>query len=391
MNRLFCFALMLIVVASHRCFGDDVAIESTYFPIRPGSNATFRFPGIEHEYRCTRVEVFDKKVCGRFETFVNGKMSKVEHIHVAADGVYRVAFNGNKIDPPLLLLQLPPRVGQDWLTESKLMGQKIRGDSKVTAERVVSPAGVFATMVVKSRISILDAENKPTAVMQSGSWFAPKVGMVKQSLTIGDKTAEGALIAYRPGQPPPKKAKADADEPQLAKGDYFPIKLNSISMFRSPGVELETRCARMEKFADIDCARMENYVNGKLHSFEHVETKPEGVYRVGYNGDKLEPPILLLKLPVRAGDVWSVRTKIKGDLIEGVYKTFVESIATANGNFVAVLVKSDNLTTTSADGKTKATVAAAYWYAPNVGLVKHSMTHAGSITEGELFKFQPGH
>lgn len=389
---LICVAACASIAAPARAQAPARIVESTYFPIKVGSAATFRFNNqYEHEYRCARIEVVGGRECGRFESYNSrGKLIAVEYIHVAADGVYMAAFNANRFDPPMLLLPLPPRDGQSFEVRSKHIGETIVGPFTVGSEKLVSPAGIFMASFAKSmQLATVNSNGKTTSKQSTCKWFAPKVGLVRQSLGVGEKLlADGILIKFRPGIDAPRVQRKESDEIALPKGDYYPLKPGAVATFHQPWDIKEIRCVRMEKFGHRECCRFESFVEGKLRSVEHIFATADGVFRAAHDGAAVEPPQLLLKLPVNVGDRWHIKSTIKGDLVEGDYAVTAERVATAQGTYNAAVVRTNDLTIASKGKREK--FAAAFWYVAGIGLVKQELTRGPQAVAYELTKYQSG-
>src|SRR5437899_2002687 len=52
---------------------------------------------------------------------------------------------------------------------------------------------------------------------------------------------------------------------------------------------------------DVPTARVETVVDNKVIGIEYVAVRPDGIYRYGFNEEKADPPVLLLKLPAKKG------------------------------------------------------------------------------------------
>jgi len=84
-----------------------------------------------------------------------------------------------------------------------------------------------------------------------------------------------------------------------------------------------------------------------------ISVTKEGLFRVSFNGESIEKPVPLLKMPAKVGTKW--------ELADGATYTVTkeEEVEVPAGKFPAIRVES-----VSDSGKTL------LWFAPNVGLVK---------------------
>lgn len=114
-------------------------------------------------------------------------------IGVAEDGVYRFSSLGKEIDPPLQLFKWPVNEGENWTVDSMSQKVPIKGTFKAAvANDVEVPAGKFSTVMVSSKDFQIGAEQ-----MEIETWFAPKVGIVKQrirTLVLGEKGKIGEVL-----------------------------------------------------------------------------------------------------------------------------------------------------------------------------------------------------
>jgi len=84
-----------------------------------------------------------------------------------------------------------------------------------------------------------------------------------------------------------------------------------------------------------------------------ISVTKEGLFRMSFNGESLEKPIPLLKMPAKVGTKWEV----EGGATYTITKE--EEVEVPAGKFSAIRVE-------SVSGTTKTLL----WFAPNVGLVK---------------------
>src|SRR5262249_40563344 len=133
--------------------------------------------------------------CAKIETIVNDKVQAFEHVAVGEDGIYRHSINGQKPDAPVCFLKLPPKEGTAWDVNTKIQNQAIAGKFTLKKEKVKVPAGEYETIVA-------DGPEFTIAGMKTAIkyWFAPKVGIVKLSFTLGGNDAVLELKSFEQGK-----------------------------------------------------------------------------------------------------------------------------------------------------------------------------------------------
>ncbi|HJZ94847.1 MAG TPA: hypothetical protein VKE40_28530 [Gemmataceae bacterium] len=121
---------------------------------------------------------------------------------------------------------------------------------------------------------------------------------------------------------------------------------------------------------------------GKIVVTERLEITGKGIFRIESRGDKLDPPLCLLKLPHSDGQTWE-SADASGDC-KGKHKAFgPEEVVVPAGKYKAIRVESE-YTFSFLSGKPTLSV---HWYAPGVGLIKS--TSQGKISF-ELRSFAVG-
>lgn len=108
-------------------------------------------------------------------------------------GVYRFQVAGKDLDPPACFLKLPLKSGDSWTVDSKSEGTVIKGEYVAGDETVKVPAGSFPAFTVKSKDLQIGAQP-----MEVAYWFAPEVGMVKQTVKVGDFQTMLELLKFEP-------------------------------------------------------------------------------------------------------------------------------------------------------------------------------------------------
>lgn len=177
--------------------------ECEWYPLALGTKWTYEGNGMTIRVRVAEHEVIQGLLCARLETEA-GQGASSEHIAVKEDGVYRVAYNGVRIKPPLCILKLPAKKGESWKVKSKQLSFVTKGTFTSDEEDDVDVgAGTFKTVKVTADMNA--AGQDMTAV----TWFASGEGIVKEEFSVGGQQSFSMeLKSFKKGD---GKAPADDD------------------------------------------------------------------------------------------------------------------------------------------------------------------------------------
>jgi hypothetical protein len=176
-----------------------------------------------------------------------------------------------------------------------------------------------------------------------------------------------------------------ADDASKPEPSYYPITVGNVWNYKTDDGKFTAKVISQEKIEGQNCARIELSFGGKPNCFEHIAVKPDGIYRYSFNGVRSAQPVLLLKLPPRKGDSWTVEAKGAGDPIKGTFKVDEDEVKVPAGTYktFSVTLKQDT-TVTGAPA-----VGCTYWFAPDVGIVKQEYKVGNQLTTAVLEKFEP--
>jgi hypothetical protein len=212
------------------------------------------------------------------------------------------------------------------------------------------------------------------------------------SLALAMSQVQGQDKGKQPEKTAEKKQeKSDEKAPEkkldalAADASFFPIKVGSSWEYASGGKKVVVKVAAHEKVGDVMCARFETSTDGGAFS-EHVAVKSDGVFKFRANGQNIEPPLLMLKLPAKKGDSWSVKSEVQGYSIFGKYAVSEEKISVEKVDYTTISVKSSDLILAG-----RLTMLEDF-YAKDVGLIRKTvkMPDAQIDVVIELVKFTPG-
>ena len=122
-------------------------------------------------------------LCGLVESSVDGKIVATEHISAGETGVFRHTSNGQQASEPLCILKLPAQKDQEWVFNAKIANETVKGKFKSGEEEVTVPGGpagkfnAITSYTTECELNGNKAEFK--------NWFAPGVGIVRQTMSIG--------------------------------------------------------------------------------------------------------------------------------------------------------------------------------------------------------------
>ena len=200
-GRLDIVAMLLVSASLVNVRGDEkkpVPVVPNYFPLQAGNEWQYEgnLNGKEGKItmRIAKIETIDRRKLARLEGVVEGEIVTTEHLQQTEKGIQRHRFNGAEITPPLMVLKYPAKDGDKWSGEVSSGDQKIKYSSEATEEQIEVPAGKFKTIRV-----ILKAEEKGQ-VINTTYWFAKDVGIVKQTMNVGDFNALLELKSHKRGK-----------------------------------------------------------------------------------------------------------------------------------------------------------------------------------------------
>jgi hypothetical protein len=178
-----------------------------YWPMNEGSTWTFdTMIGNRKITQVIKVASVKQQGSARLATleYAMGQQISRETYQVTPQSVERVSSNMGggdaPINPPIPIIKYPLTAGKSWTWTGTIttMGQKLNGRSKLTVSgptTVKTPAGTFRAMRVHSALRV-EAQGKKLD-SPNDYWFAPSVGMVRQSTVLGNITLNGTLRSYK--------------------------------------------------------------------------------------------------------------------------------------------------------------------------------------------------
>jgi len=188
----------------------------------------------------------------------------------------------------------------------------------------------------------------------------------------------GCLLAPWSHAGDPKKK---APEPV----DYYPLQVGNSWVYdldaNGKKLTMDSKIARVEVIDGVPLAVLEAEINGQVAATEHLRTNDKGTFRHRMNQFVPDPPIMLLKSPLKADDKWSGEFQIGNVQAKYSAETKAEDVEVPAGKFKTIRV---DLRVEEKD----MVVTTAYWFAPNVGYVKQTIAIGPVTILAELRKYE---
>jgi hypothetical protein len=176
-------------------------------------------------------------------------------------------------------------------------------------------------------------------------------------------------------------------------GDYYPLKVGTKWNYEldagQPQKGMITSVIAAEENTDgKPVARLEVYINGqKAQTTEHLMSNKDGVFRVKINNQDLDPPLCILKYPLKAGQKWDTKTTAMRQQLNVTCKQGAEEdVQVPAGKYKAVPCTIETSQQTP-QGEMK--IVNTYWFVDDVGVVKQKMDIGGKVILMELTKYEP--
>jgi hypothetical protein len=190
-------AISLTSGALQAASGQDKAPD--YFPLKAGTKWSYELTQggkkTKIDSQIAKVETLDGKSLSVFETSVKGEVAATEHLAATEAGVFRHRVNGIALSPPICILKYPLKKDDTWETETTIANEQLKVKGKVLDnEDVTVAAGKYKAFRVEVETSA--AGMRATTVF----WFAPDVGVVKQTTENAGMTVTAELEKFEAGK-----------------------------------------------------------------------------------------------------------------------------------------------------------------------------------------------
>ncbi len=172
------------------------------------------------------------------------------------------------------------------------------------------------------------------------------------------------------------------------KVPYYPLSIGTTWTYKTgEGNHFVMKVTKEEKVGDVPCMRIDLLEGKPLKEVGHemISVTSDGVYRNAFSSAVPDKPVRILKLPLKAGDSWTIDGKALGDPFKGKFTVGEErQIEVPAGKYKAFPITSEDL---DASGLLASTTS---WYARDVGLIKQEIKINTLKLVIELEKFEAG-
>lgn len=170
--------------------------------------------------------------------------------------------------------------------------------------------------------------------------------------------------------------------------DYYPLKAGTKWHYRMlhPDGSIGTfvsQVAKIDHINNLPLSRREAKMQGALMATEHLISEKNGVFRHRFNGMEVNPPICILKYPLKCGEWWESETTIDANKIKVIGRASDGVAEVPAGKFKAVIVTIEGTVETK-DGDLMLP-SVKLWLAPGMGPVKQIVNKTITF---ELEKFE---
>ena len=181
--RVPCLVSLAVLAGAGGLGAQEPFIETPYYPVKVGTRWEYRLKGQNTPIimRVAKHEPIDGKLCALVETVVDNNVVASEHIRPEKDGVYRYTSLGQKAEPPLMFLKLPPAESQTWKVETQIMGQAAKGTFTMEKEQIEVPYSKNKLTAFVCKSADMEAAGQKISTI---TWFVEGVGMARQHANI---------------------------------------------------------------------------------------------------------------------------------------------------------------------------------------------------------------
>jgi len=178
------FALSAVLAFAGAAAAQPKPAGEDLFPLEVGNVWTFKVSGQEDRFtiKVAAIEKAGDYECFRLEAFLRDRPVGTEHLLVAKNGVFRARTDKDDVTPPVAVLLFPLEKGKVWKGDYKLGGKAASATFTANTETVTVPAGKFDAYSVQADLTEMGGRVRTTL------WYAPDVGIVKQTLEEGKRT-----------------------------------------------------------------------------------------------------------------------------------------------------------------------------------------------------------
>ncbi len=191
--------LVLGTAAAAEQAADEKEKSADYYPLKTGMAWFYdvKADGQKSKVKSqvAKFETLDGKPVALVEMVVDGMVNSTMHMATTDKGVFRHRVNGVELAPPVCVLKYPFKKNETWETEAIVGSEKLTAKSTaVGSEEVTVPAGTYNALKATLETTFNGQQSTFTY------WFAPGIGIVKQTIVSDGKTITLELEKYEPGK-----------------------------------------------------------------------------------------------------------------------------------------------------------------------------------------------
>jgi hypothetical protein len=195
--------LILVLVLGIAGAGQQAATEKEktpdYYPLKPGTKWFYELNAngqkIKLHNQVAAIETLDGKSLAKVETVIMDDIKATEHMQTTDKGVFRHRINGIELSNPVCILKYPFKKNEAWEVETTVGAEKLTIKARAVGyEEITVPAGKYQTLKADVDTSVMGQQVKSTY------WFAPEVGVVKQTMVIQGRDVTLELEKFEAGK-----------------------------------------------------------------------------------------------------------------------------------------------------------------------------------------------
>jgi hypothetical protein len=195
--------LFLVLMIGGAAVAQDEATDKektpNYYPLTVGTKWIYELRADGQKKKLTnqvaKIETLDGKKLAVVETLIDGMVTGTAHIAVTDKGVMCHRMNGVEVTPPICVLKYPFKKDETWEVETTLGAEKMTVKVKAgESEDVTVPAGKYKAIKADMDRTVAGMQASAT------TWFAPDVGVIKQTMAAGGSTATLELEKFEAGK-----------------------------------------------------------------------------------------------------------------------------------------------------------------------------------------------
>ncbi len=163
---------------------------------------------------------------------------------------------------------------------------------------------------------------------------------------------------------------------------WYPLRVGMRWTYRGPGLPLTRSVVRHERVGEDSCALVETRRGNSVVLRERVAVRPDGVYLVTADEQRITPPLRFLKLPPRAGESWTLGFREGKADRTGLFVLDEGEVTVPRGKYHTLILRGE----VQENGLPRR--AFTYWLLEGVGVVKQLVAADKRTVVYELERFE---